>query len=345
MKLAKFGVLIGRFQPFHNGHLGVVLAALEQVETLVIVIGSAYSARNIKNPWSWVERKSMILMALPEACRDRVRFVFARDYLYNDNMWITSLQEKVSEVIGDSDDVLLFGHDKDYSTYYLRLFPQWARKQHAFDNSIDATRVRTMYFKCDLRTLQNWVPEAVWHKLRSDMVLEDGIQLTDSFHDLKKEYEYIERYHKDWEGAPFPVTFVTTDAVAVKSGHVLVVRRKGYPGKGLVALPGGFLNQRETIQTGCLRELKEETGIAVDTQILEKSMVDSKVFDHPDRSLRGRTLTHAFCIDLGHGALPKVKGSDDADKAWWMPLREVMGSEEVFFEDHYHIISHFVNKF
>ena len=67
---------------------------------------------------------------------------------------------------------------------------------------------------------------------------------------------------------------------------------------------------------------------------------------HPDRSLRGRTITHAFLIELdgGTGELARVKGSDDARKAKWFTLAEVEQMEEVLFEDHKHIISTLVAR-
>src|SRR5579885_505933 len=100
----------------------------------------------------------------------------------------------------------------------------------------------------------------------------ENFKNTDSFKSLKASFDYLRDYKTAWEGAPFPVTFVTVDCVVIKSGHVLVVRRKGNPGKGQIALPGGFLNQNEHIQDGALRELKEETGIKVDKDILEASI-------------------------------------------------------------------------
>ena len=39
--MVKRGLYVGRFQPFHLGHLGAVKSILEDVEELVIVIGSA----------------------------------------------------------------------------------------------------------------------------------------------------------------------------------------------------------------------------------------------------------------------------------------------------------------
>jgi bifunctional NMN adenylyltransferase/nudix hydrolase len=66
------------------------------------------------------------------------------------------------------------------------------------------------------------------------------------------------------------------------------------------------------------------------------------VFDYPERSVRGRTVTHAFHFDLGLGHLPEVRGGDDAEAAHWMPLSDALGKPELFFEDHHAIIEHFV---
>ena len=74
--------------------------------------------------------------------------------------------------------------------------------------------------------------------------------------------------------------------------------------------------------------------------MLRGSIVRSEVFDAVERSARGRTITHAFHIELPDGDLPKVKGQDDAEKARWVPIAEVRSEE--CFEDHYEIIQHFL---
>jgi bifunctional NMN adenylyltransferase/nudix hydrolase len=72
--------------------------------------------------------------------------------------------------------------------------------------------------------------------------------------------------------------------------------------------------------------------------------VDSHVFDSPGRSLRGRTITHAYFLQLKAGELPPVKGGDDAEKAWWMSLADLYAHEDQIYEDHLQIIQHFVSK-
>ncbi len=54
---------------------------------------------------------------------------------------------------------------------------------------------------------------------------------------------FIERYRAAWKDAPYPPTFVTTDAVVVHSGHLPLACLRAEPGKGLWALPGGFMSR------------------------------------------------------------------------------------------------------
>ncbi|MBI1969100.1 nicotinamide-nucleotide adenylyltransferase [Candidatus Woesearchaeota archaeon] len=59
-KLEKRGLFLGRFQPFHLGHLEVIKQALKMVDELVIVIGSAQYSHTFENPFTDSEREEMI---------------------------------------------------------------------------------------------------------------------------------------------------------------------------------------------------------------------------------------------------------------------------------------------
>lgn len=61
------GLYVGRFQPFHLGHLGAIKAALKEVDELVVVIGSAQYSHNAINPFTAGERLVMTRHALQEA--------------------------------------------------------------------------------------------------------------------------------------------------------------------------------------------------------------------------------------------------------------------------------------
>ena len=60
----KFGLYVGRFQPFHNGHKSVVKEALKHCDRLIIAIGSAQESRTKKNPFTFEERRKFIWHAL-----------------------------------------------------------------------------------------------------------------------------------------------------------------------------------------------------------------------------------------------------------------------------------------
>jgi len=69
------GLFVGRFQPFHLGHLGAIKATLERVEELIIVVGSGEYSHSDKNPFTAGERVEMIRSALKEANMDPSRYL------------------------------------------------------------------------------------------------------------------------------------------------------------------------------------------------------------------------------------------------------------------------------
>lgn len=62
----KRGLFVGRFQPFHNGHLQVIKDILKEMDEIVIVIGSAQYSHYLDNPFTAGERATMIRRALDE---------------------------------------------------------------------------------------------------------------------------------------------------------------------------------------------------------------------------------------------------------------------------------------
>jgi len=67
------GLLIGRFQPFHLGHLDAVLFGLSRVENLFICIGSSNESNERKNPFSAEERREMITLSIEPSITDRIK--------------------------------------------------------------------------------------------------------------------------------------------------------------------------------------------------------------------------------------------------------------------------------
>ena len=67
------GLLIGRFQPFHLGHLDAVLFGLSRVENLFVGIGSSNKSNERKNPFSAEERREMITLSIEPSITDRIK--------------------------------------------------------------------------------------------------------------------------------------------------------------------------------------------------------------------------------------------------------------------------------
>ncbi len=106
---------------------------------------------------------------------------------------------------------------------------------------------------------------------------------------------------------------LTVDAVWVHRGRVLLVRRGRPPFKGFWALPGGFVELRETVEEALRRELKEETGLSGRPEALVG------VFSGPHRDPRKPTTTVAFLV---RGRAARPVGGSDAALAAWVPLAE-----------------------
>ena len=326
-------VFIGRFQPFHNGHIDVIEQALEKADNVLVLVGSADAPRSPRNPWTYQERYRMITQSVDDL---RVRVMPLQDASYNDAEWVASVQRAV-EGWEHVERVALVGHSKDHTSYYLNMFPQWDSINVPNYKGINSTDIRAAYFSDYPHDyiVSRSCPPAVTRFL-------DDFHETQTYANLHHEVEFINKYKASWATAPYPPIFVTTDAVVVQSGHVLVVERKAMPGAGLLAMPGGFLGQNERIIDGTIRELVEETRIKVPEKVLRGSIVNTHVFDDPNRSTRGRTITHASLIKLQDGPLPKVRGGDDAAKAFWLPLNRLDIGR--FNEDHYHVINYMIGR-
>lgn len=341
-------VVIGRFQPVHNGHLSLFKKATKISNNRLILVGSCFVARNIKNPFTFEERKKMIELATKPIGQFDIEPVM--DDLYNDQVWVGNVQAQIDMALEDrgidpkTAKVAIVGHYKDESSYYLHMFPKYNFVEVSaigMGSGLSGTEIRQRLFnRCSsVLGLDEVMPFGV------PQYLFDFKTKNPEIHDqLCEEYKFLQDYKKQFDSLPYPPTFVTVDSVVINHGHILLVKRRSHPGKGLWALPGGFLNQNEFIEQAILRELKEETKIAVNDVLLKASLKGVHVFDAPNRSLRGRTITHAGLFIMNTPELPKVKGSDDAEKAKWVPLSQFYEMTDQLFEDHYSIGTYMISR-
>jgi len=339
-------VFIGRFQPLHNGHIEVMKEGMvHATKNFIVLVGSINGPRTFKNPFTFEQRKGVIESVLKNKLADfsrelNVQVVGVPDSKYNNDAWIENVQRIISGVNGKDGSVAIVGYDKDESSAYLNWFPQWGEVKVEYNTDaavVDATTVRNILFEgLNPGFFRGVLPNESFKFL-------EEFKGTDEYARIRDEYEVVKAYKKSWEAAPYAPTFVCADAVVVCAGHVLMIKRGAHPGKGQWALPGGFLNQNETVLDCAVRELIEETGIDIPEKVLRGSIDLEKggvVFDAPNRSLRGRTLTHAFRFNVQldpKGRLPRTKAGDDASDTKWIAFGDL--DENNTYEDHPAIIS------
>lgn len=345
-------VFVGRFQPFHLEHKRIIDIALEKSKNVLVLVGSSGKARTIRNPFTFDERKSMISGAFGNTSHLIIKSL--HDKTYNDAAWIKQVQDVVLDTAlyvaneGNSFQangykdikVGLIGAAKDNTSYYLKMFPQYRSVNVEIEADLHATVIRESFLIDSsnekwITNIVNNVPNNVVHFL-SDFTK------TEPYARLRDEIKFVRGYKKQWEISPYPVKHATVDAVVEQSGHILLVKRRSEPGKGLWAIPGGHLNEFERQIDGAIRELKEETKIKVPEAVLRGSIVAQNTFDDPYRSTLGRVITQAYHFKLADAVeLPKIKGSDDAIAAKWVPISELR--EDQMFDDHYFVICHFLS--
>lgn len=116
----------------------------------------------------------------------------------------------------------------------------------------------------------------------------------------------------------YPRPMLTVDTVVItgeETPSVLLIQRGNPPFAGDWALPGGFVDEGETVVEAAPRELGEETGL----QVGPLEMLG--VYDTPGRDPRGWTVSVVYLARVP--ARVEVKGGDDASDARWFAVDEL----------------------
>lgn len=117
---------------------------------------------------------------------------------------------------------------------------------------------------------------------------------------------------------------LTADGVLFDGDRVLLIRRGNPPHRGMLALPGGFVDGDESVEQAVVRELREETGLATEVVGL------IGVYSEPGRDPRGPTCTAAYLLERVGG---RLRAGDDAAAARFVPLRAARRERLAFDHD------------
>ena len=114
----------------------------------------------------------------------------------------------------------------------------------------------------------------------------------------------------------------TADIILQQDSKVLMIRRKKEPFKGSLALPGGFVNEGETVEEAIKREAKEEISLEVEPiDILG-------VYSDPARDPRKHTMSTVFIGIVVDGG--QATARDDAASIEWVELDEIEKQQVAF---------------
>lgn len=361
-------VMIGRFRLLHNGQCSVIDKALSLARNVLVLVGSSNISRNSKgNEFTAKEVGHMLRAQYSlQYAGAPLSIRFLNDFMYDegDLEWLMGVQRQVKEEVdrlqmwcGPNPPKLrigLVGFSKDSTSYYLKKFPQWGSVNvEGYKHKgkiVSATDLRAEFFYGDkfgadaVDGLRGRVPEGVcrwltdWAKYNHETIMT-----------LRQEREFTLNYKDDHQfrgkldaegrpkGSKYGPTHATVDSVIIQSGHVLLIRRGHNPGKGKLALPGGFINPGEKPSAAMIREAKEETEIGLSHNVLMLALKEKHTFvaDTP----RGTFNKHVGLFVLNDRTVfPTINASDDAEpgSAVWMPLGELDPTQMT--EDHYFLI-------
>jgi nicotinamide-nucleotide adenylyltransferase len=144
------GLLIGRFQPFHLGHLEALRFALSKVDKLWVGLGSSNKPVQKNNPFSAEERKEMILSSIDDSMKEKISIYFIPD-LDDHVKWI----EKIDSIVPKFD--IVFSNDELTAHLYSRRSVQVIPIPFLKRDELSGTNIRDLII-----TDQKWenlVPE------------------------------------------------------------------------------------------------------------------------------------------------------------------------------------------
>ena len=110
--MKKVGIFLSRVSPPHHGHLSVIYKMAEECDDVLIIIGSASSERNIRVPFTYLERRNFLRKIFPT-----IKIVGLSD-IKDDDIWNAMLDDLVYSVFGECDTVFYGGSQKDVEFYY-----------------------------------------------------------------------------------------------------------------------------------------------------------------------------------------------------------------------------------
>lgn len=307
-----YALYIGRFQPFHNGHLASIRYGLNLAKKVVIALGGYHLAPSPVDPWSAKERKKMILSSLDLLERKRIKFIYVRDRLYDEASWKENLVNEFLLATKNHANVVIIGHMRDHTSYYLKIFPQWPFMETGNFSDFNGTEIRRNYF-LEKKLSREQLPSPVFDFL-------NRFQKAKKFKLLRAEYERYkmkEKSHVDGMLSHLPQE---KKMILRYGNYILLKKYKQKFAHFLYEIP-------KTDEIHSLRYKKYFVS--------EKSFYLQK-YDGPHK--KGRCVSYYYIPAHVKFHIKKFPKS----RYQWMIIDDLYVNEESMFADSYQIIHSFV---
>ncbi len=152
------GLLIGRFQPFHLGHLKALQFALSKVDKLWVGLGSSNKPVQKNNPFTAEQRKEMILSSIDDSMKEKISIYFIPD-LDNHMKWI----EKIDTIVPKFD--IIFSNDNLTKHLYSKRNIQVLSIPFLNRESLSGTNIRDLIISD--QKWENLVPDGTRNFLKN----------------------------------------------------------------------------------------------------------------------------------------------------------------------------------
>ncbi|MDJ1159538.1 NUDIX domain-containing protein [Chelatococcus sp. SYSU_G07232] len=312
-------VVVGSFQPFHEGHRFVLDRTLALARRVVVLIGAAGAPRSLRNPFTAGERAAMLAGVYPrEVAAQRLLVAAVEDNLYDEAAWAAEVRRIAARVLpgtagGGGRIAIVACVGSRLCSDPAVMAPWEVLPMEPPPGGPSAAAIRDAYLRAEAPLPMAACPPAV-------------VAVLHAFRDTPGFSELL------------------ADAFVRHADHVLLIRRGSRPGRGLLALPGGFVEAGETPTEAAIRELREETGIAardgaITAEMLRAWMVPERmrVFDAPWRDDRARIVTHCVPFLVPDAVeRPRIASGGDAAEAAWHRLADL--GPAGFYADHWSIL-------